>query len=202
MIRLITLSLALLPAALFAQEPAPAVDYDDRIVEACLAQHWGNQNAQESCIGIAARACMPPGEGDAATAVACFDAERAQWDARLTQTLDSLRAQYAPEPDAVSLGETTDETEALAGETSDDGDASAADTSAADATAADAIPADPLTALETAQSAWIAWRDAACALDASVYPGTDIAQTARADCLMRLTGRQVFHLMARLEGAS
>ena len=173
--------------------PVPATDYDDRIVEACLAQHWGNQNAQESCVGIAARACMPPGEGDAAVAIACFDAEREQWDGRLTTVLDTLRLQFAPADDRAE-------------------DVAPQDTASPDLAQENAPPetapadpsqdsADPLVALETAQAAWLLWRDALCDLDAARYPGSPIGQTARAECLMRLTARQSFDLSARLDGS-
>lgn len=207
----------------------PATDYDDRIIDACLSEHWGGLNARESCIGIAARACMPVGEGDAAVAVACFDAERAQWDARMTDSLDALRDRLAEQGGAGGAGSSA------AGEAAESGgtDSSAAESAATDSAAADAAPADSaadteaatpapaaadntadaatdpadtgttenpaLTALNTMQSAWGTWRDAACAYDAALYPGSPVADTVRADCLMRLTARQAFHLTARLE---
>lgn len=160
-------------------QPAPATDYDDRIIDACLSEHWGGQNAQESCIGIAARACMPPGEGDAAIAIACFDAERAQWDTRLTETLDALRGQFGPVEATPEAAETPTDTPS---ETATE------------------MPGDLLVALIAMQTAWESWRDAACGFDGAVYPGSPIGDTARADCMMRLTARQVFHLMARLDG--
>lgn len=209
----------------------PATDYDDRIIDACLSEHWGGLNARESCIGIAARACMPVGEGDAAVAVACFDAERAQWDARMTDSLDALRVVLAERDEGGAGGA---ESSAAVGEAVAGGgtDSSAAESAATDSAAADAAPADSaadteaampapaaadaaapatdpadtgttenpaLTALNTMQSAWETWRDAACAYDAALYPGTSVAETVRADCLMRLTARQAFHLTARLE---
>lgn len=183
-----------LPGLAAAQTPPPATDYDDRIIDACLSEHWGGQNARESCIGVAARACMPVGEGDAAVAIACFDAERAQWDTRMTEALNALRAQLAPEDGAA--GAPLDEPEAAA--TRAPGD----DAAATDPVAAPESPAiDAGAALDTMQTAWTGWRDAACALDAAIYPGTAIADTARADCLMRLTARHAFHLLARLESA-
>lgn len=210
----------------------PATDYDDRIIDACLSEHWGGLNARESCIGIAARACMPVGEGDAAVAVACFDAERAQWDARMTDSLDALRDRLAEQGGAGGAGSSA------AGEAAESGgtDSAAAESAASETPAADAAeestsdaaeaaapapttadntanadapatnPADTgttenpaLTALNTMQSAWETWRDAACAYDAALYPGSPVADTVRADCLMRLTARQAFHLTARLE---
>ena len=174
---------AALPA--LAQEPPPAVDYDDRIIDACLTEHWGGQNAQEACIGIAARACMPPGEGDAPLAVGCFDAERAQWEDRMTGTLDALRMQLGPAP--ADPGAPDAAAPDAAAEASDDSAPAGAETGI-------------LAALDAMQSAWEAWRDAACGFDGAVYPDSPVGDVARAECLMRLTGRQVFHLMARLDG--
>lgn len=229
-------------APALAQEPRPAADYDDRIIDACLSEHWGGLNARESCIAIAARACMPVGEGDAAVAVACFDAERAQWDARMTDALDALRARLAERDEggaggAAAGGAAEDAGTDAAAEENAAMDAAGTDTAAAEDPAADADAATApaaadnaadaeapatapaaadadalataptlateethaLAALDTMQSAWETWRDAACAYDAALYPGTSVADTVRADCLMRLTARQAFHLTARLE---
>ena len=88
-------ALALAMSLALAAAPLAAQPYDDRIVEACLAAHWGGQNDRESCIGIAARVCMPVGEGGADAAIDCHEAEAAQWAAMLDETLAALRAQLA-----------------------------------------------------------------------------------------------------------
>lgn len=163
-------------------QPAPAVDYDDRIIDACLSQNWGALNAQESCIGIASRACMPPGEGDAPVAIACFDAERAQWAMRLTESLDALRSQLEPPP-----GDSADAEDAASAENGTAADPNSAATGR-------------LAALDAMQAAWETWRDAACGFDGALYPGSAVGDVNRADCLMRLTARQAFHLGARLDG--
>lgn len=160
-------ALALAVTLALAAVPLAAQPYDDRIVEACLAAHWGGQNDRESCIGIAARVCMPVGEGGADAAIACHEAETAQWAAMLDETLAALNAQLAE-----------------AGAAAEDG----------------GDPA-PVQALDRAQAAWQGFRDATCELDALRWPDPDIGRAARAECVMRLTARQVFELQSRLDGA-
>lgn len=166
---------AVLPALALALAggPAAAQVYGDRIIDACLAAHWGGQNDREACIGIAARACMPVGEGGADVAVSCHEAEAAQWSAMLDETLDALRFQLAngradgtPGPDGAP------------------GQGAAAD--------------GPAGALDRAQAAWEAFRDATCDFDAVRWPDTEIGRADRAECIMRLTARQVFELQSRL----
>lgn len=154
-------------ALALAAAPLAAQPYDDRIVEACLAAHWGGQNDRESCIGIAARVCMPVGEAGADAAIACHQAEAAQWAEMLDETLTALRAQ---------LGE---------GETPSE----------------DAGEPESVQALDRAQEAWQAFRDATCEVDALRWPDADIGRADRAECLTRLTARQVLELQSRLAGA-
>lgn len=96
-----------------AAVPLAAQPYDDRIVEACLAAHWGGQNDREACIGIAARVCMPVGEGGADTAIACHEAETAQWAALLDETLAALRAQLGEAEGAAEEGDESEAVQAL-----------------------------------------------------------------------------------------
>lgn len=163
-------ALALVVSLALAAAPLAAQPYDDRIVEACLAAHWGGQNDRESCIGIAARVCMPVGEGGADAAIACHQAETAQWAEMLDETLAALRAQ---------LGESE----------------------GADGTDGDGGDSAPVQALDRAQAAWQSFRDATCELDALRWPDADIGRADHAECLARLTARQVFELQSRLAGA-
>ena len=152
--------LALALAAVLSAGPAAAQVYSDRIIDACLAAHWGGPSDRAACIGIAARACMPVGEGGADVAVTCHEAETAQWGAMLDQSLAALRAQ---------LGEAED--------------------------------AEPAQAFDRAQTAWEAFRDATCELDAQRWPDADIGRAARAECLMRLTAGQALEMQSRLAGS-
>jgi uncharacterized protein YecT (DUF1311 family) len=55
--------------------------------------------------------------------------------------------------------------------------------------------------LVTAQRAWLAWRDAKCAFDATVYEGGTLAKVVQAHCLMRETGLRAVALIQRQMGA-
>lgn len=157
-----------------AAAPLAAQPYDDRIVEACLAAHWGGQNDREACIGIAARVCMPVGEGGADTAIACHEAETAQWAALLDETLAALRAQLGEAEGAAKNGGESE------GEPGGEPEA--------------------VQALDRAQLAWESFRDATCGFDALRWPDADIGRADRAECLMRLTARQALEMQSRLTG--
>jgi uncharacterized protein YecT (DUF1311 family) len=58
----------------------------------------------------------------------------------------------------------------------------------------------PAAALREMQRAWIGYRDAACAYEASQWGGGTGAGPAAVGCLMALTGRQALALEERLAG--
>ena len=58
---------------------------------------------------------------------------------------------------------------------------------------------DTVAALRDMQRAWIGWRDASCAYEASTWGGGTGGGPANAGCVMDLTGRQALALEARLE---
>jgi uncharacterized protein YecT (DUF1311 family) len=60
----------------------------------------------------------------------------------------------------------------------------------------------PAAALREMQRAWIAWRDAACAYEASTWGGGTGAGPAATQCMMQLTGLQALALEDRLRARS
>jgi uncharacterized protein YecT (DUF1311 family) len=88
--RLLPLLLALTGAALpaWAQAPLPA-PFDEAATASCVAQAAADDPARAGhavldCAGRAARACIAkPGQDNTVGMVACLDAERRYWDARL-----------------------------------------------------------------------------------------------------------------------
>lgn len=88
--RLLPLLLALAGVALpvAAQAPLPA-PFDESATASCVAQAAAEDTARAGhavldCAGRAARACIAkPGQDNTVGMVACLDAERRYWDARL-----------------------------------------------------------------------------------------------------------------------
>jgi uncharacterized protein YecT (DUF1311 family) len=54
--------------------------------------------------------------------------------------------------------------------------------------------------LQRAQRAWIAWRDAGCAYEASAMEGGSLARVIEAECLARKTAARAIELLARQRG--
>lgn len=55
-------------------------------------------------------------------------------------------------------------------------------------------------ALRAAQRAWIAWRDASCAYEASAMEGGSLARVIGAGCVAETTAERAIALVARLRG--
>ncbi|MDO5613938.1 MAG: lysozyme inhibitor LprI family protein [Paracoccus sp. (in: a-proteobacteria)] len=76
-------------------------------------------------------------------------------------------------------------------------DTAQADDAEMDRLGVDAAPTEPL--LRDMQRAWMAYRDAACAYEASKWQGGTNAGPATQSCAMSLTGRQAIDLMAQAD---
>ncbi|AXC50493.1 DUF1311 domain-containing protein [Paracoccus suum] len=96
-------------AAQQAAAPAPgqadAAPFDATITEACLSGR-SDPSSRSGCIGIAAAHCLAAsGEiNDAPVYVRCYDAEAADWQARLTDVLGRLSSSGAASDTAEAAG--------------------------------------------------------------------------------------------------
>ncbi|WP_299814238.1 lysozyme inhibitor LprI family protein [uncultured Jannaschia sp.] len=147
---------------MFLAWPAAAQDvvFDAFATESCLA----TDAPAESCVGLAADACMRATEGGDTTVGmgTCLAGEVAYWDDRLNAAYDALRVR----------------TRVIDAESADYGHAGPSQSEA----------------LQAMQRAWIPFRDAACAYERSKWGGGSGQGPAGAACLLRQTARQALAL--------
>jgi len=159
----------ILPLVLFAS-PAFAQEVIYDFADTTACLDGAQEYAEKlACIGTAAMACMEATDGGWSTA-----GQNSCLDAELTDWDDRLNAVY---PELMAALKAADEEVA---------------SYAPDA----AVQAD---ALRDMQRAWIPFRDAACAYEASLWAGGTGAGPAATWCLLDETARQVLRLEASIE---
>lgn len=126
-----------------------------------------SEAAPDSCAGLAAAACMEgPGGSSTVGMGFCLGAERDFWDARLNDA-------YGRATERAWAADAEAEADAAEGGYS--------------------VPAQ-LPALRDMQRAWIAYRDATCAYEATRWGGGTGAGPAAAQCALALTAGQANRL--------
>jgi uncharacterized protein YecT (DUF1311 family) len=155
------LALLLVMAAPAAAQEPPA--FDAAPVDACLAENTGEDARPESCIGLAANACMEEPGGYSTVGMGyCLTQELDHWDGLLNAAYAEVMAS-AREADAelAELGSAAEKQE---------------------------------PALREMQRRWIAYRDAACVYERTLWGGGTGGSTGAAQCLLDLTARQALWL--------
>lgn len=142
---------------------AQDLKYSNAASDSCLAQS-GSFDAQKTCIGLSASACMDA-TPDGSTTIGmmqCLDNERDYWDARLNQVYKRVRSEAkAQDAEFAEIGFSAPKT---------------------------------APALRDMQRAWITYRDATCDFEQSQWGGGSGGGPAVLSCLLQMTGEQAIYL--------
>jgi len=150
---------------LAAAAPATAQDLVFSITPVLTCMAGSEEDAErQSCIGLAAEACIAatPGGGSTLGMGSCISRELDYWDDLLNARYQALREREAREDAEM-------------------------------ASSGFSLP-NQADALRDMQRAWIGFRDATCGFEAAQWGGGTGAGPATVGCLMRETGAQVIYL--------